>query len=191
MGLGDYTPKGDKRARIRHIQDEAVCGYKLENGKVCLIRHEYPGQPCFLHTPVPRQALRPYRIYEGMASMQNGAIAGSKKTALHQLLAKTGTDEEQALFVALSAEADTLQDVDALLRVRLLALQKQLQNYEITQKQYDEAFFKLSEQIRKNTETRVKAKLAQAQLDKDNPDRFGQDAFNPTQIYSTSTEDQE
>lgn len=187
MGLGDYTPKPDKKARIRSIQAEAICGYPLVNGRVCLVRHEYPGQPCFLHTPVSRQAFRPHRIYEGMASMRLGVIAGNKATALHQLLANTGSDEDRELLVALSADENTLQDIDSLLRLRVLALQRQLARFEITQKQYDETFFKLSEQIRKNLETSMKAKLAQAQLSKDDPDRFGQDAFNPAQLYHAET----
>jgi len=191
MGLDDHKIRPDKKARIRHIQNEATCGYRMGNGRVCLIRHEYPGQPCFLHTPVTRQALRPHRIHEGMASMRVGVIAGTKATALHQLLANTGSDEDRALLVALMADENTLQDIDTLLRVRILALQKQLSRFEITQKQYDDTFFKLSEQIRKNLETSMKAKLAQAQLSKDDPDRFGQDAFNPAQLYHTSTEDQE
>lgn len=123
--------------------------------------------------------------------MQTGVIAGTKATALHQLLANTGSDEDRALLVALSADDDTLQDIDSLLRVRVLALQKQLSRYEITQKQYDDTFFKLSEQIRKNRETQMKAKLAQAQLSKDDPNRFGADAFNPAQLYHASTEGQE
>lgn len=185
MGLGDIPFKGDKKARIRHIINEETCGYKLPDGRSCVIRHEYPGQPCYLHTPVPKQALRPYRIYEGMASMQKGVIARTKATALQQLLGNSVSEEDNRLLVALTADESALQDIDSLLKLRILALENQRKNHEITQKQYDDTFFRLSEQIRKNLETMMKAKLAQAQLSKDDPDRFGEDAFNPAQLYNT------